>query len=298
MAVGLKFEQRMRIFDAALIDSDAPHHGFLALSLRQYLAADMGNRGLEARKMDEAAQAEAQLTWAQRLDSDADMHLLNLGAFWLWRNDPKKAFGYADAVLQLNTQNAEGFLLRALTYKDQKNNVAALKDINSAISLNNKNYMFYLLRGELLMNKGEFRDGERDFVVALQLSPREAGKTLSNTIQLVLTLNWLETPDHEKINSFLEKETGLRAIPSQTAISLAHLYWRAGQREYALELVETFLSFLSPAREKFIQEGKEFSETTLNFLKDLHYRLPPAMTADLEFKALWDPLGLPTVTPQ
>jgi tetratricopeptide (TPR) repeat protein len=291
--VGLRIENTTRIFDPTLLESPEVKNGSLPVSLRQYLAMDFNNRGSIFKKNQEFSLAEKNLTWASHLDPSSVLPLINLAEGFGNNRDPNKALEIIDHALQLKPQSATAYMIRGLAQFELGKTENALKDFNRAISIDSRDYHNFLIRGISFLKIQKQQDGERDFVVALQLAPQNAGKELLENFLPVFKDKWEHTSEKKTLN-LIKNEVQLDPAKCEALFYLASFYWRAGQREYCLGIVNEFVQTLLPIRESLAKKKKEFSPEVLNYIAYLKQALPPKFWGDYEVKPLWESLKLPS----
>ncbi len=77
-------------------------------------------------------------------------------------------------TLQTTAQTADEWLKTAQTQREKKDNKSALKAIDKAISIDQKNILYYLFKAEILFSLEQYKDGYDQYSIALTIDPKKS----------------------------------------------------------------------------------------------------------------------------
>ncbi len=152
-------------FEKAMINFDR------AVSLRPNVAGIYGHRSLARIAMGDDSGAERDARRALELDSELiDGHLAMARAN-ARQSDLGTAMHHFNRAVDLAPDDAGVYWWRARFYRDTiRNGTAAFSDLNRAIELRPSSASFYLDRGILLYQTGNYAEAKSDLQEAISLS--------------------------------------------------------------------------------------------------------------------------------
>lgn len=108
---------------------------------------------------------------------------------YLMAKDYKKAIGFSNVILQLDSASAKGYYKRGCIYQAMGNDSLALLDYNKTIGLNPDYTDAYYNRGIIYENKEQYEQALKDYNRAIRMKPSYLGDVYNNRGNVYLAEN-------------------------------------------------------------------------------------------------------------
>lgn len=111
---------------------------------------------------------EAAVNFTRAIEADSLNHIFwfNRATCWVKLRDYDKAIFDLDRCLQLDPTATNALMQRAVAHAEMRNTDQAVRDVSRVIDIDPKFPKAHLLRGRLLLQKGERVEGCKDLKVA------------------------------------------------------------------------------------------------------------------------------------
>lgn len=142
---------------------------WLVIVSLMFAAQDKGEwfgRGINA--YGKGMYGEAAVNFTRAIEADSMNHIFwfNRATCWVKLRDYDKAIFDLDRCLQLEPTATNALMQRAVAHAEMRNVEQAVRDVSKVIEIDPKFPKAYLLRGRLLLQKGEKVEACKDLKVA------------------------------------------------------------------------------------------------------------------------------------
>lgn len=144
---------------------------------------------------------------------------------YLITKDYKKAIGFSNVILQLDSTSAKGYYKRGCIYQAMGNDSIALLDYNKTILLNSDYTDAYYNRGVIYENKEQYEQALRDYNRVIRMKPSYLGDVYNNRGNVYLAENEIE-----KALDDYDKAIGLDSADAKAYCNRAWAYFL--QKDY------------------------------------------------------------------
>lgn len=288
VAVGIKVEGKMQIYDPSLLLTKLSHSGAYPLTPRQYLARDFNNRTLNASTPEEVMEIVN-----RGLELDPDSYSLHLR-----KANAHAALGQKEAAFRSNLRAqslaphiAQTNLLLALAYGEMGDLKKAMAIVQKVKEKNPGNPLVYYTRAQILYVSGKSSEGYQDLVETAKLSPEFVYKQLSRTFLANTTKDFVKKPEDERQR--FREETLISDVPQMKAdFGMAKLFSLAGHLDWAAKKIAPYLIQLDSSRRTLQKNGRDFSQSTAADLREEFEELPKKLKEHPQIQPLWVNLNL------
>lgn len=142
---------------------------WLLIVSMMFAAQDKGEwfgRGINA--YGKGMYGEAAVNFTRAIEADSMNHIFwfNRATCWVKLRDYDKALFDLDRCLQLDPTATNALMQRAVAHAEMRNVDQAIRDVSKVIEIDPKFPRAHLLRGRLMLQKGERVEGCKDLKVA------------------------------------------------------------------------------------------------------------------------------------
>ena len=282
VVIGLKIGEKEYVLDPTLADPDAVHKeaGF-PLSLRQYLALDFFNQGIDHQTkstpdLDEARNA---IDKGLHLDDQSFYPLMMMGATLFLngfkisdsekrKDQMKKSVEHLDRAIAINPYHGSPYYFRSRAKIELGLPGEARADINQAIKLNPNVWNFYFTRAGIHASAKDVKGMHKDLVNSIRLSPHNARLSIERIIESQ-NKDSLQAHPQRKVIELVGQELSMEVFKLLTQFKMATLLYQAGHASFAQQELEKLIVTLEKAKKNFESNGKSFSPATVSFLQTL-----------------------------
>lgn len=310
MCVGLKIDDKIRLFDPAFIDSNANYTGFYPLTPRQAFAQYLSNDAHYWLNNQDRSSAKKIYKQALLVDSRTIPALVGYSGVLDNENEKLKILSRA---IEIDPKNAVSYYNRGVFYRHKLDFTSAIRDYSRAIELDPATVEAYINRGAVYVLEQQWEAAAQDFSKILEINPqliiaelkighvwlqagneRKAMQAFGRFLQASGNANTLldaventpwATTHAEKGNvkirtTDFENDTGGLSLPKIDLLFLfVSAFWRAQDRKASEKMLQMVLDSLDPFK-------KKPSPSTSAYFDDVLKSLPTDMATDDKMKEL------------